>query len=159
MRNLRIEGAEHTGGATAPVMARYVNSEGGADVFLRRQDLIDRFDANFHSEADGQIIFQPPRSKYGAPVSVEEYDAAMIAFERRQMIAMAATWLAFGTAGAYGLYRVMAFDDYGSFFVAFGLATAASFALSSRAYIAPLQPFMKRRDALRAALKKQEKTT
>jgi hypothetical protein len=124
-------------------------------VFLRRQDLIDRFDANFRTDADGQIIFQPPRSKHGAPVSVEEYNAVMTAFERRQTIAMAATWLAFGTAGAYGIFRVIAFADYGAFLISFGVACAVSFALSFRDYTTLLQPFMERRDALRAASKKQ----
>lgn len=124
-------------------------------VFVRRQDLIDRFDANFRTDADGQIIFQPPRSEYGAPVSAEEYDAVMAAFERRQTIAQIATWCAFGAAGAYGIYQVIASADYGAFFVALGGAFAVSFALSFRDYTTLLQPFMERRDALCAALEKQ----
>jgi len=123
-------------------------------VFLRRQDLIDRFDANFRTHAEGHIIFQPPRSKYGAPISAEEYDAVMAAFERRQMIAQLATLVAFGAAGAYGIYQVIALADYGASFVALGVAFAVSFALSFRDYTTLLQPFMERRDALRAALEK-----
>ena len=125
-------------------------------MLLRRQDLIDRFDANFRTDADGKIVFQPPRSKYGAPVSVEEYYAVMAAFERRQLISMAVTWLAFGTAGAYGIYRGLAFGDHGAFFVALGLASAVSFVLSFRDHTALLQPFMKRRDALRAGSARQQ---
>lgn len=130
-----------------------LDSERGMGVFLRRQDLIDRFDANFRTDADGNIIFHPPRSKYGAPVSAEEYDAVMAAFERRQIIAQIATWLAFGAAGAYGIYQVIVSADYGAFFVAVGVAFAVSFALSFRDSTTLLQPFMERRDALRAAPK------
>ncbi|MBR0553923.1 hypothetical protein [Stakelama marina] len=125
-------------------------------MFLRRQDLIDRFEANFRTGADGNIVFQPPRSKYSAPVSAEEYDAVIAAFERRQAIAQAATLIAFGAAGAYGIYQVIATADYGAFFIALGVAFAVSFALSFRDYTTLLQPFMERRDALRAASKKQE---
>lgn len=125
-------------------------------MFLRRQDLIDRFEANFRTGADGNIVFQPPRSKYSAPVSAEEYDAVIAAFERRQTFAQAATLIVFGTAGAYGIYQVIATADYGAFFIALGVAFAVSFALSFRDYTTLLQPFMERRDALRAASKKQE---
>lgn len=126
-------------------------------VFLRRQDLLDRFDANFRTDADGNIIFRPPRSKYGAPVSAEEYEAVMAAFERRQIIAQIVTWLAFAAVGAYGIYQVIALADYGAFFVAIAVAFAVSFALSFRDYTKLLQPFMeRRRDALRAASEKAE---
>ncbi|PXA95635.1 hypothetical protein DMC47_19195 [Nostoc sp. 3335mG] len=127
-------------------------------MFLRRQDLINRFESNFRTGADGSIVFQPPRSQYSAPVSPEEYDAVIAAFERRQIIAQVATLVTFGAAGAYGMYQVIAHDAYGAFFIAFGVAFSVSFALSFRDYTTLLQPFMERRDALRAASEKQEMT-
>lgn len=119
-------------------------------MFLRRQDLIDRFHANFRSEPDGIIMFHPPRSKHGAPISAEEYEAVTSAFERRQIVSMAATWLLFGAAGLYGTYRVIRFDDYGAFFVSLGLAGLISAVLSFRDQTDLLEPFIKRRDELRA---------
>lgn len=119
-------------------------------MFLRRQDLIDRFHANFRSEADGRIVFHPPRSKHGAPVSAEEYETVTSAFERRQIASMAATWLLFGAAGLYGTYRVIRFDDYGAFFVSLGLAGLISAMLSFRDQADLLEPFMKRRDEVRS---------
>ena len=79
----------------------------------------------------------------------------MAAFERRQTIAQVATFIAFGMAGAYGIYQVIAFANYGAFFVALGVAFAVSFALSFRDYTTLLRPFMERRDALRAESKKE----
>ncbi len=119
-------------------------------MFLRRQDVANRFGASFHTNAEGQIIFQHPRSFYGAPVSPEEYDAVMAAFERHHRVAIAVNWAVFVSAMIYGIYRVLAFGDYTAALIAGGIAFAVSFAVGLGSQVKLVAPFAKRRDELRA---------
>lgn len=64
------------------------------------------------------------------------------------MINMAISWIAMLGAGAFGLYHVIAYDSYASFFVALGVACLFSFMISLRGQLDLLLPFMERRDEL-----------
>jgi hypothetical protein len=115
-------------------------------MIVRRQDLIDQFASNFRHANDGQILFQPPNAKVGVPITREEYQGVMAAFERRQMITMIITWALMLAAGAYGLHQLIMEDRYLPFFVCVGLAWAFSIMLNARDGLGLLLPFMRRRD-------------
>ena len=117
-------------------------------MFIRSQDVIDRFAANFRETTDGQIFFQPPKAKIGVPVTREEYEVVISSFERIQMENMAITWVIFIAAGAFGIRYVIVEDRYLPFFVALGLAFLISFAANIRDGLGLLLPFIRRRDEL-----------
>jgi hypothetical protein len=117
-------------------------------MFIRRQDVIDRFAANFRETTDGQIFFLPPKAKIGVPLTREEYEAVTSSFERMQIENMVITWAMFIAAGVVGIFYVIVDDRYLPFFLALGLAFALSSALVIRDGLGLLLPFIRRRDEL-----------
>ncbi|MGW8203644.1 hypothetical protein ACWGM0_14040 [Sphingomonas bisphenolicum] len=124
-------------------------------MFIRRQDLIDRFAANFRENASGECLFQPKKSKVGLPVTWEEYQELMSAFEKIQMQNMVVTWFAFIVAAIHGYHALIFNGLYTPFFVAIGIATLFSFAVTLRDGLRLLLPFIERRDLLEQMLIEQ----
>lgn len=118
-------------------------------MFIRRTDLIDQFAANFRGGIDSDIVFQPRESDIPVPVSAEEYDATMSAFERVQMTNMAITWIVLIVASCYGFYKVAHDNQYMPFVMSFALACLFSVLIHARDGINLLLPFVKRRDAIK----------
>lgn len=124
-------------------------------MFIRRQDLIDRFAANFRENSSGECLFQPRKSDVGLPVTWDEYQEVMFAFEKIQMQNMIVTWIAMAVAAGYGYYNLIFKGLYAPFFVAVGIATLFSFAVTLRDGLGLLLPFIKRRDLLEQMLTEQ----
>jgi hypothetical protein len=117
-------------------------------MFLRRQDVIDKFDASFLEGEDGQILFQPPRAAVGLPITWEEYRLTVDAFERVHRANMLAMWTVMAAAAGFGLFKVIAEDDYLAFFLALGAAWLFSFLLHLRDGLGVLLPLALRREEL-----------
>ncbi len=117
-------------------------------MFLRRQDVIDKFDASFLEDEDGTILFQPPRAVVGLPITWEEYRQTLDAFERVHRANMLAMWAVLAIAAGFGIFKVIAEDDYLAFFLALGAAWFFSFLLHLRDGMAVLLPLALRREEL-----------
>lgn len=125
-------------------------------MFLRRQDVLDQFAKNFRETEDGQVLFQPRRAKVGLPISWEEYDAVTAAFERRQLIDMAITWVAVLGGGSVGYYQLLAHDSWAKFFGAFAVGLIFAFSNQLRNQLGLLMPLIKRREALQEAMEEEQ---
>ena len=128
-------------------------------MFLRRQDLIDAFDASFREDEEGQVLFWPERSKVGLPIDWEQYADLKDRFERDHMRSMALSWIALLSAAGYGLYRLVADDTYIPFFVAAGLAIAFTFSQNLYSGLRLLQPLAIRLEDLKASERQADKAS
>ena len=126
-------------------------------MFLRRQDVLDQFDSNFRETEDGRIIFQPRRAKIGLPITAEEYEAITTAFERRQMIDMAITWVAILGGAGIGFSRLLTHDSFSAFFVGFGAGCVVAFLISLRGHLDVLLPLIQRLDELVKATEAEQR--
>ncbi|RYG79578.1 MAG: hypothetical protein EON59_15925 [Alphaproteobacteria bacterium] len=120
----------------------------GDAMFLRRQDVVDKFEANFREMEDGQLLFQPPRAKIGVPITWDEYADVMARFERYHIIHMLANLAVFICGGAFGLYYLIFEGRFIPFVFAFVIAFTFSVALQVRDSVGLLLPFVKRRDEM-----------
>ena len=127
----------------------------GDCMFITRPDVVDKFASNFRSEENGQILFQPRNAEIGLPITLEEYDAAMSAFEKRQKIDMALTWVITLGATGYGGYKSLSEATFEPFFIALGLAFFWSFMVNLRGHLDILLPFIEAREELQKAVKLQ----
>ena len=127
-------------------------------MFISRPDVVDRFASNFHSDESGQIFFQPRNADIGLPITAEDYEAAMSAFEKRQKVDMALTWvITLGVAG-YGFYKSLSEGTFQPLLIALGLGFVWSFMVNLRGHLAILLPFIEARDELQKALQAQQET-
>ena len=124
-------------------------------MFLRRQDLLDQFAKNFRETEDGQVLYQPGRAKVGLPITWEEYEAVTAAYERRQIIDMAITWVAVIGGGTFGYYQLLAHDSWTKFFSAFAVGVAVAFLNQLRNQLGLLLSLNQRRNHLQKAMKEQ----
>ena len=122
-------------------------------MFLRRQDLIDAFDAHFREDEEGQMLFWPKRSEVGLPIEWEQYVDLKDAFERDHMRSMALSWVALLSAGGYGLYRLIAHDTYVPFLVTIVLALVFTFSQNAYSALRLLRPLVIRLEELKASAK------
>src|SRR5215211_6854237 len=125
-------------------------------MFLRRQDVLDKFAENFRETDDGQVLYQPRRTKIGLPITWEEYEAVTAAFERRQIIDQAITWVAVTGGGVFGYYQLVTHDSWAKFFGAFAVGVAVAFLNGVRNQLGLLLPLNQRRNELQKAMKAQE---
>jgi hypothetical protein len=125
-------------------------------MFLRRQDLLDQFAKNFRETEDGQVLYQPRRAKVGLPITWEEYDAVTAAYERRQIIDMAITWVAVIGGSSFGYYQLLAHDSWAKFFGAFAVGLAVAFLNQLRNQLGLLLSLNQRRSELQKAMKEQD---
>jgi hypothetical protein len=126
-------------------------------MFLRRQDVLDQFANNFRETEEGQVLFQPKKAKVGLPISWEEYDAVTAAFERRQIIDMAITWVAVLGGGAVGYYQLLVHESWAKFFSAFAVGWIFAFSNQLRNQLGLLMPLIKRREALQEAMEETQR--
>lgn len=124
-------------------------------MFIRRQDLVDSFAANFRDTVEGGIVFQPSDAALPVPVTTEEFDAVMAAFERRQVIDQMISWAVMLGAFAYGGYHVATEDRYLPFFIAIGLGFVFLLCLWARDSLALLLPFIRRGDEMLQAMERE----
>lgn len=123
-------------------------------MFLSNQHNIDRFAANFCETESGDLLFAPDGPETGVPVTWEEYEAAVAAYERAQTRSMAMMWVLLLSTGGYGLHQLIMRDTYQPFLIGVGLASVLSLALMVRAGLGTLAPFIKRRAAMLAERRK-----
>jgi hypothetical protein len=128
-------------------------------VFLRRQDLIDAFDANFREDEEGQVLFWPRKSEVGLPIDWEQYANLKDTFERDHMRSMALSWVALLSAAGYGLYRLVADDTYIPFFVTAGLAIVFTFSQNAHSALRLLRPLAIRLEELKASTEQAERSS
>jgi hypothetical protein len=125
-------------------------------MFLRRQDVLDQFAKNFRETEGGEVLFQPPRAKVGLPITWEEYDAVTAAFERRQLIDMAITWVAIISGGAFGYYQLLAHDSWLRFFGGFAAGSIFAALNQLRNQLGLLLPLIERREALQKTIDERQ---
>jgi hypothetical protein len=114
-------------------------------VFLRNQNNIDGFAANFCELPNGELLFAPKGPETGLPVTWDEYGDVLAAYERIHTQGMVVNWILWLGAGAYGLYQLIAHDAYRPFFIAVGIALVLTVLLGARDAMGCLLPFEERR--------------
>lgn len=125
-------------------------------MFIDRPDVVDQFASAFRSTADGQILFQPGDTEVGLPITQEEYDMLLAAFEAQTRRNMLLSWVAWFGALGFGGYKLLTEDSFIPFSIAFGIAFAWTFSLHMRDGLGLLLPLIQRRDELEEATKAQQ---